>query len=92
MPGRYIFKGTCSIYSSEYIKGRTCKGYEWFKSQPMVRKKYGSRLCTPIRYNVRLSEAPGNGKTIYEFAPGSNGAHDYRDLIRKITNNDKVFR
>jgi len=53
---------------------------------------YGSRLCTPIRYNVRLAEAPEHGKTIYEFAPGSNGAQDYRDLIRKVTNNDKLFR
>jgi len=53
---------------------------------------YGERVCTPIRYNVRLSESPAHGQTIFEYAPGSNGAQDYRDLVRKITGNDKLFR
>ncbi len=53
---------------------------------------YNSRLCTPIRYNVRLSEAPGHGKTIYEYAPGSPGAKDYRELVRKVSGNDKLWR
>jgi chromosome partitioning protein len=48
-------------------------------------------VCTPIRYNVRLSEAPAYGQTIYEFAPGSPGAQDYRELIRKVTGNPKLF-
>jgi len=52
---------------------------------------YNSRLCPPIRYNVRLSEAPGFGQTIYEYAPGSPGAKDYRDLIRKIAANEKLL-
>ncbi len=53
---------------------------------------YGNNVCEPIRYNVRLSEAPAYGQTIYEFAPGSNGANDYRELIRKVANNNKLFR
>lgn len=52
---------------------------------------YGNHVCAPIRYNVRLSEAPAYGQTIYEFAPGSHGAQDYRELIRKVTNNPKLF-
>lgn len=52
---------------------------------------YGSNVCTPIRYNVRVPEAPSKGQTIYEFAPGSKGAHDYRDLIRKVTGNEQLF-
>ena len=52
---------------------------------------YGDNVCNPIRYNVRLSEAPANGQTIYEFAPGSNGAQDYRDLVRKITGKEQLF-
>ncbi|MBU0680337.1 MAG: zinc-ribbon domain-containing protein [Proteobacteria bacterium] len=52
---------------------------------------YGDHVCTPIRYNVRLTEAPAYGQSIYEFAPGSNGANDYRDLIRKVTGNQKLF-
>lgn len=52
---------------------------------------YGNHVCAPIRYNVRISEAPAYGQTIYEFAPGSPGAQDYRELIRKVTNNPKLF-
>lgn len=45
---------------------------------------FGSRLCSPIRYNVRLSEAPGYAQTIFEFAPHSAGADDYRALTERI--------
>jgi chromosome partitioning protein len=56
-----------------------------------IGKIYGERLCTPIRYNVRLSEAPAYGKTIYEYAPGCNGAQDYRELVRKVANDPKLL-
>ncbi len=52
---------------------------------------YGDHVCKPIRYNVRLTEAPAYGQTIYEFAPGSNGANDYRDLVRKVAGNQNLF-
>ncbi|MGQ9748784.1 AAA family ATPase [Desulfosoma sp.] len=52
---------------------------------------YNSRLCSPIRYNVRLSEAPGYGKTIYEYAPGSPGAKDYRDLVRRVAGDETLL-
>ena len=45
---------------------------------------FGDRLCTPIRYNVRLSEAPGFGQTIFEYAPNSGGAEDYQTLTERI--------
>ena len=45
---------------------------------------YGESLCQPIRYNVKLSEAPGYGQTIWEHAPGSAGAKDYEALARRI--------
>ncbi|MEJ5348827.1 MAG: AAA family ATPase [Desulfosoma sp.] len=52
---------------------------------------YNSRMCAPIRYNVRLSEAPGYGKTIYEYAPGSPGARDYRDLVRRVAGDETLL-
>ena len=52
---------------------------------------YGEYVCTPIRYNVRLSESPAYGKTIFENAPGSHGSQDYRDLVRKITGRPELF-
>jgi len=45
---------------------------------------YHARLCDPIRYNVRLSEAPGCGQTIFEFASRSAGALDYQALVMRI--------
>ena len=53
---------------------------------------YGERLCKPIRTNVRVSEAPAYGKTIYEFSPGANGAEDYRELIRKVTGDNTLLK
>lgn len=52
---------------------------------------YGEYVCTPIRYNVRLSESPAYGKTIFEYAPGSHGSQDYRDLVRKITGRPELL-
>jgi chromosome partitioning protein len=45
---------------------------------------FGNQLCEPIRYNVRLSEAPGYGQTIYEYAPHSPGAEDYTKLTERV--------
>lgn len=42
-------------------------------------------LCAPVRYSVRLSEAPGYGQTAFEYAPKSPGAEDYRRLTRRIS-------
>ena len=50
---------------------------------------FGDRVCNPIRYSVRLSEAPGYGQDIYEYAPGSAGAEDYQKLVERISNNGR---
>lgn len=39
---------------------------------------------TRIRRNVRLAEAPSYGQSIFQYAPGSNGAEDYRMLAEEI--------
>lgn len=49
---------------------------------------YADQLCDPIRYNVRLSEAPGYGQTIYEYAPRSYGAEDYQALTERIMDDE----
>jgi chromosome partitioning protein len=42
-------------------------------------------LKTEIRVNVKLSEAPSLGKTIFEHAPGSSGAKTYRELAKEVS-------
>ena len=53
---------------------------------------YGEYICKPIRYNVSFSEAPAYGQTIYEFAPGSNGTEDYRELVRQVADDLTLLR
>ena len=49
-----------------------------------LRGYYPDLVCDPIRYNVRLSEAPGYCQTIFEYAPHSSGAQDYQLLTERI--------
>lgn len=50
-----------------------------------VRSHFGSTLLrSRIRENVSVAEAPGFGKDIFAYAPGSNGALDYMELCREI--------
>lgn len=41
-------------------------------------------LLPPVRYSVRLAEAPAHGQTVFEYAPGSSGAEDYAEAARLI--------
>ena len=63
------------------------------KSEAILQKlqaHFSRQICSPIRYNVRLSEAPGHGQTIYEYAPRSAGAQDYQKLAQRIFKNGKT--
>ena len=54
----------------------------------MLLEYYHARVCDPIRYNVRLSEAPGQGKSIFEYDSRSAGAEDYASLVERILDDD----
>ncbi len=45
---------------------------------------FGDRCFSPIRAGTRLKEAPAQGKTIFEFAPDSNAADDYRAVVERL--------
>ena len=46
---------------------------------------YGARVFeTKIRRNIKLAECPSFGQTVFDYAPGSNGAEDYLALAREI--------
>jgi chromosome partitioning protein len=70
-----------------FLDGRVRKSMEILGQLQVY---YGQQLCPPIRYNVRLSEAAGHGQTIYEYAPGSAGAEDYKKLTERIAENDRT--
>ena len=39
---------------------------------------------TRIRRNIKLAECPSFGQSIFDYAPGSNGAEDYRLLAEEV--------
>jgi len=39
-----------------------------------------------IRQNIKLAEAPGHGRSIFQYDPASNGAADYMELAREVVN------
>ncbi|WP_022664073.1 AAA family ATPase [Desulfospira joergensenii] len=65
------------------------KGPESLYSQ--LKRLYPEYVTTPIRYSESLSEAPSFGKSIFEFAPGSNASADYRELVRKVSLNENAL-
>jgi chromosome partitioning protein len=50
----------------------------------MLSDHYNGIVASPIRKNVRVSEAAGHHKTIYEYAPQSIGAEDYARLTDRV--------
>ena len=65
-----------------FMDGRVKKSEEIMAQLQSV---FHEKLCSPIRYSVRLSEAPGFGQTIYEYAPASSGVEDYQALVERIS-------
>lgn len=49
-----------------------------------LEKTFGDRVALPVRVDTKLSEAPGEGKTIFEYAPRSRGAIDYARLTEVV--------
>jgi len=45
---------------------------------------FGAAVTSPVRANVRLSEAPSYHQSIFDYAPQSTGAEDFRTLVRSI--------
>ena len=68
-----------------FLDGRVKKSDEILEQ---LRQYFGPVLCEPIRYNVAVSEAAGRAKTIFEYAPKSAGAADYKKLTRKVLSDE----
>jgi chromosome partitioning protein len=61
--------------------GRTRQSREIYRR---LKRLFTRQICSPIRHNVRLSEAPGKGKTIFEYDRRAAGALDYHKLTRRM--------
>lgn len=50
-----------------------------------LKARYGEALCeTHIAENVSLAESPSHGKSVFDFAPHSQGAKDYLALTAEL--------
>jgi chromosome partitioning protein len=49
-----------------------------------LQQHFGERCLPPIRQAIKVKEAPSEGRTIFEYAPGSAPAEDYRTVVDRI--------
>ena len=57
-----------------------------------LKQLYGEKLCNPIRYDPIIAKSPADGQTIFEYAPGSGSAIDYKKLLHKVTDDNELRR
>jgi len=49
-----------------------------------MQEEYEDVLTEPIKINSKLKEAPGSGKSIFDYASSSRGAKDYQALVNNV--------
>ena len=77
----------CMYDSGTRLAAEVSADVQDFFSQPAVTDKSWEQartFNTRIRRNIRLAEAPSFGQSIFEYAPQSHGAQDYRELAREV--------
>lgn len=77
----------CLFDAGTRLAAEVCEDVDEFLCQARGRQTPWSEARafeTRIRRNIRLAEAPSFGQSIFQYAPESNGAHDYRQLAREI--------
>jgi chromosome partitioning protein len=49
-----------------------------------LREHFRDRCLEPVRLAIKVKEAPAQGKTLLEYAPGSNAAIDYMKVVERL--------
>lgn len=76
-PGLQILGALITQYDSRKVLNK--------QIEAALRQEYdGQVFQTVIRDNVALAEAPTQGRSIFEYAPESNGAKDYQALGMEV--------
>jgi len=61
-------------------------------SMDLVREHFGGKVFNSIvRICSKFSEAPIAGQSIFEYAPKSRGAEDYKNVTAEIVNRGNIF-
>ncbi len=56
-----------------------------------MQSEFYELVSDPIRVNATLKEAPAEKKSIFEYAPASRGAEDYRKLVRHVLRDEEKY-
>ncbi len=78
----------CMYDGGTRLAAEVCRDVEQFFEQSRSSRPTWSNaqaFHTRIRRNIRLAEAPSFGQSIFQYAPDSNGAEDYRRLASEIS-------
>jgi chromosome partitioning protein len=70
-----------SLVIPTFYRGQQRKDREILE---VLRRYFARQVAKPIRADVKLSEAPSHGMSIYEYAPNSAGATDYTRLVKRV--------
>jgi chromosome partitioning protein len=49
-----------------------------------LREHFGDRCLEPVRLAIKVKEAPAQGKTLFEYAPGSSASSDYMKVVARL--------
>jgi chromosome partitioning protein len=64
-----------------FLDGRVTRSTE---ALAMIKTAFGTIVADPIRVNTSLSEAMSFHQSIFEYAPTSRGAEDYRKVADRV--------
>ncbi len=48
--------------------------------------QFGARMCSPLRYDVKVDEAQSHGRTVFDYAPTSKGAKMLATIAEEVWN------
>lgn len=77
----------CMYESATRLAAEVSRDVDEFFARSAASNSVWSRarpFQTRIRRNIRLAEAPSFGQSIFQYAPASHGADDYRNLANEV--------
>jgi chromosome partitioning protein len=62
-------------------RARVCR-----EAYDTLKEHFGGRCLPAVRHAAKVKEAPSQGKTVFEYAPGSFAMADYMAVVEKLIN------
>jgi chromosome partitioning protein len=65
------------------VRARICQ-----EAYDTLREHFRGQCFEPIRHSSKVKEAPSQGKTLFEYAPGSTATADYYRVVDRLLNEE----